>query len=141
MKTLSEKQKFIELRAQGLSFEKISQQIRISKPTLIKWNAECHKEITNLKYFEIESLIDQYGITSKARIEGLAVLLEKALSALKNRSFDGITAKDLMSMIFQLDIKIKSELASYQYFTGEYQTPLDDVILDCLKEKTLPFVY
>lgn len=36
-KTLDEKQQFIELRAKGYSFQKISDELRISKPTLIEW--------------------------------------------------------------------------------------------------------
>ncbi len=39
------KQQFIELRAVGISFEKISKQIGVSKPTLIKWNPELQPQI------------------------------------------------------------------------------------------------
>ena len=47
MKDMSIKEKFVELRAQGLSFKKIADEIQVSKPILIKWNSEFNKEITN----------------------------------------------------------------------------------------------
>ena len=45
MKDSSVKEKFIQLRAKGLSFDKIAKQIKISKPTLLKWSEEFEKEI------------------------------------------------------------------------------------------------
>jgi hypothetical protein len=141
MKTQADKKKFIELRSKGLSFENISQQLHISKPTLMKWNQEFRREIINLRYFEVESLIAEYGLAKKARIESFAIILEKALSELRTRSFDELSGKDLISMILQLDAKIKGELSCCQYFTGEYQTELESSIQDRMKEKTLPFVY
>ena len=36
-KTNKDRTNFIELRAQGFSFEKISKELNISKPTLMKW--------------------------------------------------------------------------------------------------------
>lgn len=50
MKTDTEKEKFIELRARGLSFSKIAEAIGVSKPILIKWNSELGKEIANQKF-------------------------------------------------------------------------------------------
>ncbi len=38
-----EKEKFIQLRAKGLSFDKISKELNISKPPLLKWNEELMK--------------------------------------------------------------------------------------------------
>lgn len=47
---LDQKQTFIELRAKNYSFAKISEQIKVSKPTLIKWaqDDQTAREINNL---------------------------------------------------------------------------------------------
>lgn len=58
MKEIQCKEKFIELRSQGLSFEKISKDV--SKPTLIKWNQEYSQEISNLIFFHSEKLIEKF---------------------------------------------------------------------------------
>ena len=38
VKTIEDKQRFVELRAKGLSFERIAEELKVSKPTLIKWS-------------------------------------------------------------------------------------------------------
>lgn len=40
MKSNSEREKFVDLRANGIFYDKISQEMGISKPTLIKWGKE-----------------------------------------------------------------------------------------------------
>jgi orotate phosphoribosyltransferase-like protein len=62
MKEMQCKEKFIELRSQGLSFEKISKEINVSKPTLIKWNQEYSQEISNLVFFHSEKLIEEFKL-------------------------------------------------------------------------------
>jgi DNA-binding XRE family transcriptional regulator len=42
------KEKFMELRAHGMSFAQISMQIGVSKTTLIKWNREMAQAIASL---------------------------------------------------------------------------------------------
>ena len=59
MKDLSLKEQFIQLRAKGLSFDKISNELSTSKPTLLKWSVELDSEIANLAYLETETLLEQ----------------------------------------------------------------------------------
>ena len=40
-----EREKFIELRAEGLNFDKIAKELKRSKQTLINWNKELGGEI------------------------------------------------------------------------------------------------
>lgn len=44
------------LRVSGLSFDKISKEIGVSKPTLIKWSRKHSIEIQNLNCLEIDEL-------------------------------------------------------------------------------------
>jgi len=48
MKNNEVKQKFIELRASGLSFDKISKELDTSKVTLMKWEKEFSQEIKQI---------------------------------------------------------------------------------------------
>jgi len=48
MKEQTVKERFLALRAQGLSFEKIARQLKVSKQTLINWSREFRYEISNL---------------------------------------------------------------------------------------------
>ena len=50
-KTTEEIEKFIELRAQGFSFDKIAEEIGTSKPTLLKWSSQYGRELEQAQYF------------------------------------------------------------------------------------------
>ena len=48
MKEQTIKERFLVLRAQGLSFERIAKQLKVSKQTLINLSREFHYEISNI---------------------------------------------------------------------------------------------
>ena len=48
MKDQKLKEEFLVMRVQGLSFEKIAKQLKISKQNLINWSREFGYEISNL---------------------------------------------------------------------------------------------
>jgi transcriptional regulator len=48
MELTESKQRFIELRAKGWSFDKIAKELDKAKQTLINWSKELQDEIANL---------------------------------------------------------------------------------------------
>jgi transposase-like protein len=141
MKTSEEKQKFIELRAKGLSFDKIAQELGISKPTLLKWSQEYSKEIANLTYFQLEAILAQFRLEKSARVEAMASLLSKALQELKARPLDDFSAKELLSIINYAQEHLQSELSNVRFITDEWKDPTDSLHEEMLAPKTLPFPY
>lgn len=76
-------EKFIELRAlQGMSYDKISCEINVSKPTLISWAKEFGHQIKILKNEHYESLIESYLAMMNKRLSELQNLSSKALEEL-----------------------------------------------------------
>ena len=140
MKDLQNKEKFIQLRAKGLSFDKISKEINTSKPTLLKWNEELEKEIANLTYLEAEILLEQYKLAKIHKIEAFSLVLQKAVEELKNRKFSEVATKDLLPIISSLESKLKIELNPIEYQTDQRQDFFaeDDIFP---KIKTLPLLY
>ena len=140
-KNIDDKQKFIELRAEGLSYDKISKEISVSKPTLMKWDKEFSREIDELKYILFEALREKYLMNKKARIMNYGELLEKAKEELINRDFKEVSDDKLISIIIELEKKFKDELHSIKcdsedkHMTGfidwgETEKPLYTWILD-----------
>jgi hypothetical protein len=117
MKDISDKEKFIELRAQGLSFAKISAQIGVSKPILIKWNNEFRKEIANQRFLIAEELIEKYELMKVSRINIFAELLNKAIEELKKRDFETSSIKELIKLVTFLDSNLKNEAESITCIT------------------------
>ena len=140
MKDTAQKEKFIQLRAQGLSFDKISKEINTSKPTLLKWSEELGSEIANLAYLETEALLEQYQLAKLRKIEAFSLVLHKALEEFKKRDFSDVATKDLLSIISSLESKLKVELTPIAYQTDQRQDFFDEGDI-LLKRKTLPLLY
>ena len=141
MKTIDEKKKFIEMKAKGLSLSKISEELNISKPTLVKWSQEYKKEIKNLLYLQFESIITECQLEQSARIESMAKILRKALDELSTRSFADLNIKDLISIIEQTSEKLRKEFLPVQYTLDETIDSRSDWEEEVFPQKTLPFPY
>ena len=69
------KLEFYKLRAvEGKSFDVISNEINVSKPTLIKWERSARETIDEIRSSEIQNLISGYSHCLKSRLETLIKL-------------------------------------------------------------------
>jgi len=109
MKNVNKKQEFIELRATGLSFSKISEQISVSKPTLIEWSKELELEVSNLKAIAMEALYEEHRLNKEARIKRLSQQLNKLETEIESRSLDSIPTSKLFDLYSSLLKTIKEE--------------------------------
>ena len=113
MKTIEEKQRFVELRGRGLSFEKIAEELSVSKPTLIKWNEELFHEVQEAQFYELENLLENYKLMRKERFEFYRKLLSSALAELESRAAAGklqeVPTEKLLSMVEQLEKRVRQE--------------------------------
>ncbi|MBP9820573.1 helix-turn-helix domain-containing protein [Candidatus Saccharibacteria bacterium] len=110
-KTLDEKQKFIELRAKGYSYQKISDELNISKPTLLEWskNDDVSRDIQNQRTLILDDLQEQYAITKKHRIILFGDFLNKAKDELQKRDLSTISTDKLVVMIMKLSETLKND--------------------------------
>ena len=125
MKTKDEKEKFIELRASGLSFDKIASMLNISKPVLISWSVEFQKEIKNLEYFRYQAILEQYKLIQEKRIEFLSIQLNKVNDAISKKNFEDASLKELISIRKDLNIELLFETKDKNYLTGVMESSFD----------------
>ncbi len=102
-----------------MSFNKISEEIGISKPTLIKWNQEFSKEISNQRFLFLEGILEEYQFIKATGIASYGKLLNKALEALEKQDFQDLSIKDLMQIITCSEAKIAEESKCIKYTTDE----------------------
>ena len=102
MKSDATKQKFIQLRAEGLSYAKISDQLHLSKATCSKWESKFTEEIAELKRDHLQEL---YGMQKEARIKALGKVLNKIDDAIDDADFSAMTPAQL------LDARLKYQKA------------------------------
>ena len=100
------KEKFIQLRVQGISLSKISELIKVSKPTLINWSKDFSLEIENLKAIEIERIKKEFCFSNQENIEYLLMISQKIDKELANRDYAQISTEKLLS----LSLNLKSQI-------------------------------
>ncbi len=113
-KTLEEVERFIELRARGLSFDKIAEETGTSKPTLLKWQAQYSEELTQAQYIELQNILSSFGVMRRNRVEVFSQLLGEGLKELKKRAsskeMQGIETDKLLSLVLTLQNTLEKEL-------------------------------
>jgi transposase len=105
---IDKQQKFIELRAEGKSFDEIAKKINISKPTLIKWSKELKEKIEEVSRIIEEQFIIEQKVKRTIRAQKLSEELDKAYEALKHTDYKNMSKKDLISVIEKLENKLSA---------------------------------
>ena len=104
------KQRFIQLRAEGLSFDKIAKDLGKAKQTLIDWSKELEEEISNRKAIELENLYQIHYLTKEARIKNYGTLLSKITAEINTRDLKDINTSKLLELYLQYTEKAKDEV-------------------------------
>lgn len=110
-KTLEQVEQFITLRARGYSFEKISQQIGVSKPILLKWERDNREQIEHERSFEVQAILSKHNLMRLSRIEAFSSFLEAVLSELKKReeSLSSLSTEKLLTLGLSLEQRLSGE--------------------------------
>lgn len=115
MGDLEVKEKFIELRAKGWTFDKIAKELHKRKATLIDWSKELESEIANRKAIELELLYEKHYLLKEQRIEILGNLLNKIINEIENRNLKDIPTNKLFDLFLKYNKEIKEEMIEPVY--------------------------
>lgn len=117
-KTNEDIERFIELRARGLSLDKIAQETGTSKPVLLKWSKEYQRELDEAQYFELQDLLSQYGVMRRGRVEVISETLQKALTELRSRAqagnFGDLSTDKLLKVVLMLEARLERETGAFR---------------------------
>ena len=126
MNDVETQQKFISLRAQGISFQRIMEEIKVSKPTLINWSRKFQYEIQNLRAISSEFLLEKWLFSRESRINYLGEQLRKAEAELGKRNIAELSTNQLMRLIERLRREIQREIGPLKFTTPVPQIPKDE---------------
>ncbi len=107
----SVKNRFIELRAQGLTYDLIAQELNVSRRTLVYWSEIFRARIDALRAAYLESLLDKYSGLQENRIKVLGTKLNSLLQTLETRSLDSLPTGKLLGLVLQFSTALKKEEA------------------------------
>jgi len=133
MKDIKVKERFIELRAGGQSFDKIAQELKTSKPTLMKWAKEFENEISELMFIEFESLFERFKMLRIERVRCYGEQLELIREALKEKDLKDVPVSKLLDMALVLEDRIQGEMRDVSHASVETKASFDGLITELPK--------
>jgi len=119
MEGIEIKQRFIELRAQGQSFDKIAKELGKAKQTLIDWSKELQEEIANFKALELEALYESYFMLKEARLKRFGEIMNRLTEELKGRDLSKVPTDKLLDLYLRYSDKIKEEVLEPRFRTSQ----------------------
>lgn len=113
------KERFIELRAKGWSFDKIAKELDRAKQTLINWSKELEDEIANLKALELEALYEKHYLLKENRIETFGAMLTKIKKEVESRDLSDVPTDKLLDLFLKYNSQIKEEIIEPIYKSSQ----------------------
>ncbi len=122
--------RFIFLRSQGWSFNRIQVELNVSKPTLIKWSRQHQFEIANLRATETEALAERVFRQRHERWEVLARQLKKLEDEVEKRDLEEIPASRLHAIAAALRAEINREMGHVHFAETTKHIPIEEFVYD-----------
>ena len=121
MKDTKTKERFVELRASGMSYDRIAKEIGVSKQTLINWSGALSVEIANLKAVEWEALLEKHMASREQRLKRFTKVLNQVSAELDKRDLASIPSEKLLEVFLKFNAAVKDECTSGVVFqsTGD----------------------
>ena len=104
------KERFIELRAQGYSFDRIAKELGKAKPTLIDWSKDLQEEIANRKALELEVIYEKFFLLKEARLQTLGEMIAKIKKEVESRSLSEVPTDKLLELLLKYNNQVKEEV-------------------------------
>ena len=115
------KEKFVELRVAGETFEAIAKKLEVSKQTLINWSKEdaIKETISTARLMKYQNILKIYEQNRHSKIEYFASLSKKMKDELKTRDLSKVRTENLLKLILGNDEKLSKLIPSKEY-GGQY---------------------
>jgi hypothetical protein len=126
MHTADTQQRFIQLRVEGLSFARIAEELKVSKPTLIEWSHKHHREIANLLAIRKEQAVQCHLASLDARLDQLGAQLRAAEAEFAKRDLSTLTTGQLVDYIASLKRQLRHEAGPVQFHISVDAIPEDE---------------
>jgi len=103
------KNEFVQLRAEGLSYDAIAERLHISKSTCSAWERELRAQIDQLKQERLNDLYQQYGMAKEARIRRLGDTVNRIGTALAGANLSALSPDKLLRYYLEYQKALREE--------------------------------
>lgn len=139
MESTDIKEKFIELRAQGYSFDKIAKELGKAKQTLVDWSRELQEEIANRKALELEALYEKYYLLKEHRLKTFGATLSKLQKEIESRNLSDVPTDKLLDLQLKYLTFIRDEYTEPQ-FRSSQEIAEEQMDKQIIEELTAPAI-
>jgi hypothetical protein len=119
MKSQETKERFIELRAKGYSFDKIKDELGVAKKTLVSWSRALDTEIEAAKALEIETLLEKHFLLKEQRLSRFGKILCSLDAEIEKRSLSEIPTDKLLEIRLKYQAALKEEIVEPRFLSEE----------------------
>ena len=109
MKPTEKKEKFILLRAEGLSYAKIAKELGLSKSTCSKWQQSFADQIKRAREERLEDLYTLYRVGKEAHIKKLGETIQRIDEALSQKDLTEIPADKLLRIKLEYEDRLQEQ--------------------------------
>ena len=99
---------FIGLRAEGISFNAIAKELKVSKPTLIQWSKLFENEIKDLQFDTFVTIKESHAWSSRQKYETMIKQLGKIDDAILEADLSQSNIKDLFTVKTNLLMQLET---------------------------------
>lgn len=124
----SQRETFIELRAEGHSYDSIAHTLGVSRQTLQNWSKDLRVEIENAKAFRLDAVKAKYKMLQVHRVEEFSLVLRKIRQELSRRDLSEVPTDRLLELFLKFNKESRVEDISLEI--TERASPYEDSLLD-----------
>ena len=128
------KVRFIQMRAEGQSYSKISTALNISKTTCSRWNKELKDQTDKQEAETLQDLYKMYGAIREARIKSTGETLQKIDKAIATKDYSELSLDKLLSLKLKYLEQLKAEYQPTTDGAALPETLTAKGVLDVLKD-------
>lgn len=115
------KRRILELRARGLSYAKISEEVAVAKQTAIDVCKAQEEAIATLQALELEELYETHRITKRERIAAHASLLSRIRTEIESRNLTDVPTEKLIDLYLKTSSALSEEVVEPNFQSTEEQ--------------------
>lgn len=115
--TTQTKLQIIELRAEGLPYAKIAEEVKVSKQTAVDVVGESRDQIATLQAIQMEALFEAQRVNLRGRVEQLSALQRRLLEEIERRDLSDLSTDKLITLYLNTTKNLKEEV-----FTTKMET-------------------
>lgn len=107
---LETRQRFIEQRAAGLSYNAIAKNLDVNINTLLSWGNQLDSELKKLDKLNTDEILQEFKLAKTARLKFLASIIDKLLKEIDKRDYSDIATDKLLKLLLAYKTAFEDEL-------------------------------